>query len=118
MLETTRWWACRGYCFTYATRTTTAARPNESEEHPAGGDGQKGGGMKLNNRAFEHAKGLIRGGHVVVDERDAGALDEVAWLAREWFERYLTTTEVSSGTENPSGCRASTRRETIDSSGS
>jgi len=34
---------------------------------------------------------------------EPGALEEVAWLAREWFERYLTTTEVRSATENPSG---------------
>jgi hypothetical protein len=27
--------------------------------------------VKLNNRAFEHAKELVREGHVVVDERDA-----------------------------------------------
>jgi putative phosphoribosyl transferase len=34
---------------------------------------------------------------------ESGALEEVAWLARAWFERYLTITEISSGAENPSG---------------
>ena len=27
--------------------------------------------VKLNDRAFEHARGLIKEGHVVIDERDA-----------------------------------------------
>src|SRR3954471_22996398 len=34
---------------------------------------------------------------------EPGALDEVARLAREWFDRYLTPAEARSGTGNPSG---------------
>jgi hypothetical protein len=50
--------------------------------------------VKLNRKAFEHAKQLVRTGHVVVDERDAwsehqpSAEQENEFIRRHGFEAY------------------------------
>ena len=57
--------------------------------------------VELNRRAFallrcEKQLEIVPGATHLFEE--PGALEEVARLAREWFERYLTPTEAGSGT--------------------
>jgi putative phosphoribosyl transferase len=59
--------------------------------------------VELNRRAFallrcEKQLEIVPGATHLFEE--PGALEEVARLAREWFERYLTPTEAGSGTGN------------------
>jgi dienelactone hydrolase len=60
--------------------------------------------IELNRMAYEMLRSekrlvIVPGASHLFEE--PGALDQVARLAREWFERYLNPTKASSGAEKP-----------------